>query len=267
MMKITEKINAYTARLGVSPERAFAMYLEHGTCLKGLRTENLLDDDGVEDYLKTVHDVDLSDIEPAAHERSHAGRVAGDQVGSGSIWQLRARRSVLAPAGRRAGRRVRAARGTNVDLHRVHHRARAAVHRAARGGLAAAARGHHRYAVRTRARRGAVPGAHAPRQQRCEPAAAPLAARAFARPARHLPALPFLSQHVPAEYEAQPRELPCGDGHGARLRPGRVRLEISTGALAHRDPSLSVWCEDDGRVRGRHLPVLLTLSRLDLTRT
>ena len=65
MLKITERISMYTEKhLSVSPERAYAMYLEHGTCLKGLRVEGLIDDSGVEAYLKNVHDIDYSDISP-----------------------------------------------------------------------------------------------------------------------------------------------------------------------------------------------------------
>ena len=60
--KITNSIAAYTATLGVSKEKAYDLYKTHGTCLKGMLVEGIIDDAGVEDYLTKVHDIDYSDI-------------------------------------------------------------------------------------------------------------------------------------------------------------------------------------------------------------
>merc|ERR1712194_558167 len=41
--KITVAISTFTKeRLGISPEKAYALYQEHGTCLKGLITEGMI---------------------------------------------------------------------------------------------------------------------------------------------------------------------------------------------------------------------------------
>mmetsp|Transcript_1970 Transcript_1970/g.3691 ORF Transcript_1970/g.3691 Transcript_1970/m.3691 type:complete len:260 (-) Transcript_1970:27-806(-) len=62
--KITDSIAAYTARLGVDKQKAYALYQEHGTCLKGMLAEGLIDEAGAEDYLREVHSIDYSDIQP-----------------------------------------------------------------------------------------------------------------------------------------------------------------------------------------------------------
>ena len=62
--KITESIGAYTESIGVSTERAYELYKRHGTCLKGLLLEGLIDDAGVETFLHDVHLIDYSDIAP-----------------------------------------------------------------------------------------------------------------------------------------------------------------------------------------------------------
>ena len=60
--KITDSIAAYTAKIGVSKEKAYHLYKTHGTCLKGLLVEGLIDTKGVEDFLHSVHQIDYSDI-------------------------------------------------------------------------------------------------------------------------------------------------------------------------------------------------------------
>ena len=62
--KITTSIAAYTVRIGVSKEQAYALYQKHGTCLKGLLAEGLLDESGAEAFLHEVHLIDYSDIAP-----------------------------------------------------------------------------------------------------------------------------------------------------------------------------------------------------------
>jgi pyrimidine 5'-nucleotidase len=64
MRKITDKIAKYTERLGVDSAKAFELYKTHGTCLKGLLAEGFLTEAGSEEYLTTVHEIDLSDIKP-----------------------------------------------------------------------------------------------------------------------------------------------------------------------------------------------------------
>jgi len=61
--KITSAIASYTEQLGVSKEKSYALYKQHGTCLKGMLTEGIIDDGRVEDYLEKVHDIDYSDIQ------------------------------------------------------------------------------------------------------------------------------------------------------------------------------------------------------------
>ncbi|CAJ1390430.1 unnamed protein product, partial [Effrenium voratum] len=60
--KLTESIAHYTARLGVSEKKAYDLYQEYGTALKGLLAEKILDREGAEVYLQEVHKIDLSDI-------------------------------------------------------------------------------------------------------------------------------------------------------------------------------------------------------------
>ena len=53
--KITTSIAKYTAELGVDKEAAYALYKQHGTCLKGLLHDGLLDaSSGAEDFLQKV---------------------------------------------------------------------------------------------------------------------------------------------------------------------------------------------------------------------
>ena len=61
--KITSAIASYTEQLGVSKEKSYALYKQHGTCLKGMLTEGIIDDVHVEEYLEKVHDIDYSDIQ------------------------------------------------------------------------------------------------------------------------------------------------------------------------------------------------------------
>ena len=60
--KITKSIAAYTESLGVSSEKAYSLYKEHGTCLKGMLAEGLIDAAAAEDFLLQVHDIDYSDV-------------------------------------------------------------------------------------------------------------------------------------------------------------------------------------------------------------
>jgi putative hydrolase of the HAD superfamily/pyrimidine and pyridine-specific 5'-nucleotidase len=60
--KITASIATYTARLGVSQERAYSLYKQYGTCLRGMMAEGLVDAVGVEEFLHEVHQIDYSDI-------------------------------------------------------------------------------------------------------------------------------------------------------------------------------------------------------------
>eukprot|EP00962_Isochrysis_galbana_P056691 scaffold28768_cov130-Isochrysis_galbana.AAC.1 len=62
--KITSSIAAYTARVGVSQDRAYLFYKQYGTCLRGMMAEGLVDAAGVEDFLHEVHLIDYSDISP-----------------------------------------------------------------------------------------------------------------------------------------------------------------------------------------------------------
>jgi len=61
--KITKSISAYTEQLGVLPDKAYALYKAHGTCLKGLLVEGILDEEGSDRFLDEVHQIDYSDIE------------------------------------------------------------------------------------------------------------------------------------------------------------------------------------------------------------
>lgn len=62
--KITKSIAAYTLKLGVDEKQAYHLYKTHGTCLKGLLLEGIIDRAGVEDFLLKVHDIDYDDIAP-----------------------------------------------------------------------------------------------------------------------------------------------------------------------------------------------------------
>lgn len=56
---ITAQIERYTTeKLGLDEGRAYALYKQYGTCLRGLQEENLLRE-GVDEFLRYAHDVDL----------------------------------------------------------------------------------------------------------------------------------------------------------------------------------------------------------------
>ncbi|CAE7822724.1 unnamed protein product [Symbiodinium sp. CCMP2456] len=76
--KLTESIAAYTTRLGVSKAQAYALYKEHGTALRGLLAQGLLDAAGAERYLREVHDIDYSDIQEDAALDAILGRLKCD---------------------------------------------------------------------------------------------------------------------------------------------------------------------------------------------
>ena len=52
--KITDAIAGYTARLGLSKERAYALYKAHGTCLKGMLVEGVIAEANVEEFLRDL---------------------------------------------------------------------------------------------------------------------------------------------------------------------------------------------------------------------
>lgn len=74
--KITTSIAAYTKQLGVDKDKAYQLYKEHGTCLKGLLEEKILDSAGVEDFLHQVHLIDYEDISPDSSLRSMLERLS-----------------------------------------------------------------------------------------------------------------------------------------------------------------------------------------------
>jgi hypothetical protein len=47
--RITAAIAGYTARLGVSKDKAYALYKQHGTCLQGMLNEGIMAPEGVEE--------------------------------------------------------------------------------------------------------------------------------------------------------------------------------------------------------------------------
>ena len=73
--KITTSISAYTAKLGVSKEKAYQLYQTHGTCLKGLLLEDLIDERGAEDFLHAVHLIDYEDIAPDPRLRAELSQL------------------------------------------------------------------------------------------------------------------------------------------------------------------------------------------------
>jgi len=73
--KITDSIAAYTKQLGVSKEKAYELYQTHGTCIKGLLVEGIVDETGVEDFLIKVHQISYEDILPDPALRSMIARV------------------------------------------------------------------------------------------------------------------------------------------------------------------------------------------------
>ena len=68
--KITAAIAAYTNKIGVSRDEAYALYKKHGTCLKGLLVEGRIGQAGVETFLREAHDIDYSDIDADSKLRS-----------------------------------------------------------------------------------------------------------------------------------------------------------------------------------------------------
>jgi len=60
--KITLAISNYTEQLGVSKDQAYQLYKTHGTCLKGMLVEKIIEQEKVEDFLEKAHDIDYSDI-------------------------------------------------------------------------------------------------------------------------------------------------------------------------------------------------------------
>jgi hypothetical protein len=111
--KLTDSIAAYTAKLGVSKDRAYELYKTHGTCLKGLLEEGLIDKSaGVEDFLQAAHDINYDDITsdaevplpvPASQPERHLNTTCG----------LSLLACAAAPtSAERAGE-------TDLDLHRV----------------------------------------------------------------------------------------------------------------------------------------------------
>lgn len=69
--RITASIAKYTSeKLGVSSEQAYGFYKKYGTCLKGLLVEGIIDEAGVEAFLREVHDIDYGDIAPDPKLRS-----------------------------------------------------------------------------------------------------------------------------------------------------------------------------------------------------
>lgn len=74
--KITDSIAAYTAKLGVSKEKAYSLYQTYGTCIKGLLTEGTLDEAGAEDFLREVHLISYDDIKPDPALRSVLAAIA-----------------------------------------------------------------------------------------------------------------------------------------------------------------------------------------------
>lgn len=60
--KITTSIATYTSKLGVGKEKAYELYKTHGTCLKGMLAESIIKPQEAETFLKTVHEIDYSDI-------------------------------------------------------------------------------------------------------------------------------------------------------------------------------------------------------------
>ena len=55
---ITKKIESFTVgELGLPPGRAYELYKQYGTCLKGLQEEKLLDESRLEEFLHFAHDI------------------------------------------------------------------------------------------------------------------------------------------------------------------------------------------------------------------
>jgi len=60
--KITTSIAAYTSQRGVTKDKAYSLYKEYGTCLRGMIATGLADAAGAEDFLHEVHLIDYSDV-------------------------------------------------------------------------------------------------------------------------------------------------------------------------------------------------------------
>ena len=64
---LTQKIEAYCLQeLALAPGKAYELYKEHGTCLKGLIVEGIIDNTpaAIDTYLEACHDVPLESIKP-----------------------------------------------------------------------------------------------------------------------------------------------------------------------------------------------------------
>jgi len=61
---ITASIEGYCqTKLGLPAGKAYELYKKYGTALRGLVEEKLLQEDQVDEFLKTVHDISLDDIQ------------------------------------------------------------------------------------------------------------------------------------------------------------------------------------------------------------
>lgn len=61
--RITNAIRSYLSSQGIEGDRAFELYEKHGTTLKGLLSEGLVDNAGAEAFLQAAHDIDYGDIQ------------------------------------------------------------------------------------------------------------------------------------------------------------------------------------------------------------
>jgi pyrimidine 5'-nucleotidase len=62
---LTAKIDEYTQNvLGLPAGKAYDLYLQYGTALRGLVEEKLIEEKDVEAFLQHVHDINLDDIKP-----------------------------------------------------------------------------------------------------------------------------------------------------------------------------------------------------------
>mmetsp|Transcript_37868 Transcript_37868/g.65438 ORF Transcript_37868/g.65438 Transcript_37868/m.65438 type:complete len:241 (-) Transcript_37868:8-730(-) len=62
---LTRNINSYCMEvLGLPDGKAYELFKEHGTALRGLVKENLMAESQVDEFLAKVHDVPLDDIQP-----------------------------------------------------------------------------------------------------------------------------------------------------------------------------------------------------------
>lgn len=73
---LTKRIETWCVeKLGLSPGEAYRLYKRHGTALKGLLAEGLLEQDRVATYLAEVHDVPLDGIRPDPELRGVLSRM------------------------------------------------------------------------------------------------------------------------------------------------------------------------------------------------